>query len=180
MTKPNENERRILAEGRFVRMVEDGGWEWAERVKVAGVVAVAAVTPDRKLVLTEQYRRPVAARVVDLPAGLAGDVAGAEDEPLLTAAQRELMEETGYESARWELVTEGPSSPGMTNEMITFFFARSARRLGPGGGDGSEDIEVHVVPLDSLRPWLETKRAAGVLIDPKAYAGAYLAHCLLP
>lgn len=175
MTQPREDKRRILAEGRFVRMVKEGGWEWAERVRVAGVVAVAPVTPDNRLVLTEQYRRPVDARVIDLPAGLAGDVAGAEDEPLLVAARRELMEETGYESDRWELLTEGPTSPGMTNEMITFFLARNAQRTGSGGGDGSEDIEVHAVPLDTLHPWLEAKRAAGVLIDPKAYAGAYFA-----
>ncbi len=175
MQPQNDSTRRILAEGRFVRMVEDDGWEWAERVKVAGVVAVAAVTPDRKLVLTEQYRRPVGARVVDLPAGLAGDVAGAEDEPLLEAARRELMEETGYESDRWELVTEGPTSPGMTTEILTFFLARQARQAGPGGGDGSEDIEVHSVDLDGLHPWLEGKRRAGVLIDPKVYAGAYFA-----
>ncbi len=175
---PDNSDRRVLAEGRHVRLVEAGGWEWAERVRVSGVVAIVAVTAEDKLILTEQYRRPIAARVLDLPAGLAGDAAGAENESLLTAAQRELLEETGYESAQWELMTEGPSSPGMTDEMLTFYLARNAERTGPGGGDASEQIDVHLVPLEQLHPWLESKRGAGIAIDPKVYSGAYFASCV--
>lgn len=177
MTPSGTNHRRVLAEGRYVRLVEQAGWEWAERVRVSGVVAVVAVTPDGRLVLTEQYRPAVETRVLDLPAGLAGDLAGAEDESLLVAARRELMEETGYESDRWKLLTEGPSSPGMTNEMLTFFLALNAEQTGPGGGDASETIDVHVVPLKQLHPWLEAQRGAGILIDPKVYVGAYFASC---
>ena len=175
MNPSDPNARRVLAEGRHVRLVECAGWEWAERVRVSGVVAIAAVTADQHLVLTEQYRRPVDARVLDLPAGLAGDVAGAEDELLLAAARRELMEETGYESACWHFLTEGPSSPGMTNEVLTFYLAQDASRTGPGGGDASESIDVHLVALSHLHPWLEARRGAGVLIDPKVYVGAYFA-----
>ncbi|MDY0167174.1 MAG: NUDIX hydrolase [Thermoguttaceae bacterium] len=175
MTPSGTNHRRVLAEGRHVRLVEQAGWEWAERVRVSGVVAVAAVTPDGQLVLTEQYRPPVETRVLDLPAGLAGDLAGAENESLLVAARRELMEETGYESDQWRHLSEGPTSPGMTNEMVAFYLALYAERTGPGGGDASETIDVHVVPLKQLHPWLESRRGAGVLIDPKVYVGAYFA-----
>ncbi len=171
-------DRRVLAEGRHVRLVELAGWEWAERARGSGVVAIVAVTTGRELVLTEQYRHPVSARVLDLPAGLVGDVAGSEDESRVLAARRELLEETGYESNQWELVTEGPSSPGMTNEVLTFYLARDATRVAAGGGDASEDIDVHVVPLTRLHRWLESRRAAGVLVDLKTYVGAFFAHGL--
>lgn len=174
--QPENADRRILAEGRHVRLVERAGWEWAERARGSGVVAIAAVTSDGALVLTEQFRRPVNASVVDLPAGLVGDVIGSEDESRLLAARRELLEETGYESDQWELVTEGPSSPGMTNEMLTFYVAQDAKRVAAGGGDASEDIDVHLVPLEQLHRWLEARRAAGVLVDPKTYVGAFFAQ----
>ena len=174
--QPENADQRVLAEGRHVRLVERAGWEWAERARGSGVVTIAAVTSDGELVLTEQFRRPVDARVVDLPAGLVGDVDGSEDESRLVAARRELLEETGYESDQWELVTEGPSSPGMTNEVLTFYLARNVKRVANGGGDASEDIDVHIVPLKRLHRWLEARRTVGILVDPKAYVGAFFAR----
>ncbi len=90
--------------------------------------------------------------------------------------RRELLEETGYEAVRLELLDEGPTSAGLTNEVLTFFLARSCRRVADGGGDETEDIEVHVVPLDQADAWLEGKRAGGVLLDPQIYAAMYLAQ----
>ncbi len=174
----NENspcQREILAEGNFVRLVRRAGWEWAERTNNSGVVAIVAITEEAEIVLTEQYRRPLDARVLDLPMGLAGDVRGAEGEEFREAAQRELLEETGYEADRLEFLLEGPTSAGMTNEAVTFFLAQSVRRVGDGGGDETEDIDVHVVSLDQADVWLKQKRAEGVLLDPKIYAAMHFA-----
>ncbi len=171
-----KSEKQILKEGRFVRLVRRNGWEWAERINSSGVVAIVAITNNNQIVLTEQYRRPVDARVLDLPMGLSGDLHGAEGEGLCEAARRELLEETGYEAARLEFLLEGPSSAGLTSEVLTFFLARHVRRVGAGGGDATEDIEVHVVPLDQAHVWLERKRAAGILLDPKIYAGIHFAR----
>src|SRR5690606_33221547 len=85
--------REIMAEGRFLRMVREDGWEWVQRTRISGVVVVAAVTPEGKVLLVEQHRPPVGGRVLEMPAGLAGDIAGQEDEALETAARRELEEE---------------------------------------------------------------------------------------
>ncbi len=170
-----ESQRQVLSEGSFVRLVRRNGWEWAERTNNSGVVAIVAITEDAQIVLTEQYRRPLDARVLDLPMGLAGDVQGAEDEDFRKAARRELLEETGYVADRLEFLLEGPTSAGMTNEMLTFFLAQDVRRVGDGGGDETEDIDVHVVALDQADAWLKRKRASGILLDPKIYAAIHFA-----
>ena len=67
---------RVLAEGKFTRLVATGHWEWVERVNVSGGVVILPITEDRQLVLVQQYRIPVHAPVLELPAGLAGDIPG--------------------------------------------------------------------------------------------------------
>jgi ADP-ribose pyrophosphatase len=166
---------QLLAEGRFVRLVRRGNWEWAERTNTREAVVIVAVTGDRRLVLVEQYRVPLDVGVIELPAGLSGDEPGTQHEGLLEAARRELLEETGYESSRWSELVEGPSSAGLTTETYTMFLAQNATKTGPGGGDHSEDIEVYAVPLDQVETWLDAKRRHGVAVDPRIYAGVYFA-----
>ena len=108
--------------------------------------------------LTEQYRLPVNARVINLPAGLAGDDPQAAHQELADAARRELLEETGCEGPTMEYLAEGPTSAGLSNEIITFFLALDVHQVGPGGGDDKKDIDVYLVPLDEVDAWLETKR----------------------
>lgn len=168
-------DKTILCEGRHLRLVKRGHWEFVERTLASGVVVIVAVTQENKIVLTEQFRVPLGKRVIELPAGLAGDVAGDESESLSTAARRELLEETGYEAKEMILLTEGPPSAGLTSETVTFFWAKDLRRVSEGGGDAGEDIQVHEVELSKVRGWLEEQLKAGVMIDPKVYAGLYFA-----
>ncbi|HVW02714.1 MAG TPA: NUDIX hydrolase [Planctomycetaceae bacterium] len=165
----------VLAEGKHLRLVKRAGWEYAERTKVSGVVVIVARTDADELVLIEQLRPVIGERIIELPAGLAGDSASTSDEPLKNAVQRELFEETGYEAKRIELLTEGPSSAGLTNEILSFFLATGLTRTGDGGGDEAEDIQVHVVPLAETGAWLAAQHKRGKMIDPKVWAGLYFA-----
>jgi ADP-ribose pyrophosphatase len=164
---------RVLAEGKFTRLVAQGHWEWVQRVNVSGGVVVLPITADRQVVLVRQYRIPLHATVLELPAGLAGDNPGAAGEALIEAARRELLEETGYAASRWQWLLEGPSSAGLTNESFHLFLAQDARKVAPGGGDASEQIEVIVTPLEGIDAWLAAERRAGLVIDPKIYTGLY-------
>jgi ADP-ribose pyrophosphatase len=165
---------RVLHEGRYLRLVDEGGWEYVTRHAVSGIVVLVAITPARELVLVEQLRRAVHGRVIELPAGLVGDTADRSDESLASAAHRELVEETGFEAREVRELVAGPIAVGVSDEIVTFFEARDLRRVGPGGGDATEDITVHVVPLSELRPFLAAKRADGFFVDPKIFAGLYL------
>ena len=169
-----QGEPQILAEGKYLRFVNENGWEYVVRPHSTGVVVIVAITADRRLILVEQYRVAVHARVIELPAGLVGDTVAARGEPLATAARRELIEETGYEAARMTELADGPIAVGLGSEVVTFFQAADLRRVGPGGGDDTEDIVVHEVALADLPAWLAEKRRAGLLVDPKLYAGLYL------
>lgn len=162
-----------LHAGRYLSLVRRGRWEFATRHGATGVVGLIAVTDDAKMLLVEQLRPPLGKRVLELPAGLSGDIAGEEAESLVTAAQRELLEETGYEAQEVRLLTEGPSSAGLTDEMISFFLMTGLTKTGEGGGDASEDIIVHEVPLTAMPGWLEEHRQAGWAIDPKIYVGLF-------
>jgi len=162
---------RILAEGDYLRLIRRGGWEYAERSNARCAVIIVAVTPDDCLLLVEQFRIPIMAPAIEMPAGLVGDIDG--DERIEDAAIRELEEETGWRAERVELLMQGPTSAGMSNEIIAFARASGLSRVGPGGGDDSEDIIVHEVPRAEAAAWLCRKAAEGYAIDPKLYAGLY-------
>lgn len=159
-------------QGRYLSLIERDNWEFVTRPNAHAVVVLAAVTPREEIVLVEQFRRPVNARVIELPAGLVGDH-GDPEEPVLDAAGRELVEETGFEAASLKLLMECPTSSGMTDEIISFVLARGLHRVGPGGGDDSEDIETHLVPLSEVDTWLQQKQDAGMPLDPKIFAALY-------
>jgi ADP-ribose pyrophosphatase len=171
---------RVVAQGRYLTFVDDAGWEYVTRHRVTGIVVLVALTPARELVLVEQHRPAVRGRVVELPAGLVGDIAGQETESLQTAAHRELVEETGFAAREMVELARGPIAVGVSDEVVTFFEARDLTRVGEGGGDDSEDITVHVVPLTELATFLAGKRAAGLAVDPKIYAGLYLVGANVP
>ena len=153
-------------EGKHVILLSEGEWEFVERKTAKEAVAIVAVTDDGRLILTEQFRLPVNARVIDLPAGLIEEF-GAEE-----TARRELKEETGFTCNRVDLLATAPTSPGITSEIVHFYRARELRRQGKGGGVGGEEITVHDVPLRDVDRWLRSK---AVLVDTKVWAGLYFA-----
>src|SRR3954466_616136 len=139
----DERKPRVIAKGRWLTFIDDAGWEYVTRPNVTGIVVIVAVTADQRLVLVEQYRPAVQQRVIELPAGLVGDVDGRQTESLADAAARELDEETGYRAAEMVPLFEGPVAVGVSDETVAFFEARGLARVGAGGGDATGAIGVH-------------------------------------
>lgn len=163
-----------LHEGRWLTMKQRGSWEFVERNNPGGAVIIIAVTPEDKILFVEQFRVPIMQRTIEMPAGLVGDLEGHDDEDPLLAAGRELEEETGYASEHVRFLHAGPSSAGMSTEMMAFVRARNLHKVGPGGGDDSEDITVHEVDRKQAGAWLVDKARQGFSIDPKLFAGLWL------
>lgn len=162
-----------LCEGRWLSLRKRGRWEYAERNNPGGAVIILALTPDDCVLFVEQYRVSILKNTIEMPAGLVGDLADQSDESALLAAQRELEEETGYRCGRVEFIHEGPSSSGMSTEMIAFVRAWDLVKVGTGGGDETENIVVHEVPRRGAGRWLFERAVEGYSIDPKLFAGLW-------
>jgi ADP-ribose pyrophosphatase len=107
-----------------------------------------------------------------MPAGLVGDIDAGES--ILLAAERELLEETGWRAGKLELLMTGPTSAGMSTEQVAFVRATRLVREHQGGGDDSEDIIVHEVAIAEAPRWLAARMAEGYGIDAKLWAGLWL------
>ena len=169
MTHPDD---KILHETPYLNLIQRGKWFLARRPNSSAVICIAAVT-EEGLLLVEQYRPAVQCNTIECPAGLAGDISGQENEAIVEAAKRELLEETGYVAEEWEEVMPMPSSAGMTDELVTMFRAKNLTRLHEGGGDETEEITVHEVPLNTVRDWLFDQHASGKLVDARVFAALY-------
>lgn len=157
--------RTVEWEGKYIRIVQDGRWEYVERC--GGVHAVVILAEhEGRVVLIEQARVPLGNRkCIELPAGLVGD-----EDPNATVedtAIKELEEETGFTATGIEVIGEFFSSPGMVSEGFTLVRANGLSRIGDGGGNEHEEIEVHMVPRSEIPAFIERKRAEGSAIDTK-------------
>jgi 8-oxo-dGDP phosphatase len=120
-----------LARGSLLRIRTDtvrmpgGGTADREIVEHPGAVAVLGLDESGRVLMIRQYRHPVGRLLWEIPAGLR-DKPG---EPLLAAAERELLEETGYRAAGWRVLGDFFTSPGFSTERIRIFLATGLTRV---------------------------------------------------
>ena len=172
--KINKKARKeIIHEGKFLRFVRRGEWEYVERNNCSAIVIIVAMTDEKRVLFVEQYRPPVERRAIEFPAGLVNDRGQRRPESILTAARRELLEETGYKAGKMTKLLDGPVSSGSSSDMVTILHAQNLEKVSRGGGDEFESIIVHEVPLDETDRWLAKMRRKKYLIEPKIYTGLY-------
>ena len=177
--------KKTLWSGKFLRAVlieytvrcnssncfEKRNWEAFERTNCDGIIGIVPVTDAGEVILIRQFRPPVNGYVVELPAGLVDPGESFED-----AVRRELIEETGYEAAEVQFLTEGPMSSGASAEILTVYAATGLKHVGIGTRDETEDIEVILTPLGRVDEKLEELRRAGDQVDLKVYGMIGLAR----
>ena len=145
-----------LPGGRFLRVrqdtvvMPDGGHAVRDLIEHPGAVAIAALDEAGRVLMIRQYRHAAGALLWELPAGLR-DVAG---EPLLQAAQRELLEETGHRAADWHVLADVLASPGCSSERVRIFLARGVTEVPAAEQDyvrtdEEASLQVAWVPLDA-------------------------------
>jgi ADP-ribose pyrophosphatase len=155
---------QLMWEGKFVRALKRDKWEYASRANDINAVVILAEY-EGKVILIDQPRVAPDCRCIELPAGLVGD-----QDPNATVestAVKELEEETGFTADGVERLGDFLASPGMLSEAFTLVRAHGVRKIGDGGGDENEDINVHLVPRAEIPNFVEQKRAEGFGVDVK-------------
>lgn len=109
-------------------------------------VNVIALTPDREVVVVKQHRFGIDAPTLEIPGGMVDP----GEEPL-TAAVRELREETGFEAERWTPMGAVAPNPAFLNNRCHHFLAEGCRPTTEQRQDPGEDIVVGTMPLDAMR-----------------------------
>jgi 8-oxo-dGTP pyrophosphatase MutT (NUDIX family) len=107
---------------------------------------VVALTPDNQVVMERQYRHGIQKVLLELPGGVIDD----SDASPLEAARRELLEETGYTSEKFIQVGKVYPNPANQVNSIHYYLALDAYKSAPQHLDGTEEIEVELLPLDDL------------------------------
>lgn len=108
-------------------------------------VNVIAIDREGRFVMVEQYRHGLQEVFTELVAGVAE-----EGENPLEAAQRELLEETGYAGGTWRLNTVLSANPGSQNNLSYSFIATGVERVAEQHLDETEDVAVRLLSRDEV------------------------------
>lgn len=121
--------------------------EWTDH---CGAVAIMAVDEQFRVGVIDQYRHPVAMRLIEPPAGIL-DIPG---ENPLDAAKRELAEEAGLAAENWAVLVDFYTSPGGSAEAIRVYLATELSQVPRPAGfqvkDEEAQMSLHWVDLDDL------------------------------
>jgi ADP-ribose pyrophosphatase len=134
----------------------DGGQATREIVRHPGAVCVLARIGERILVV-EQYRKALGRNLVEIPAG---KLERGEDP--LSAAERELQEETGYTAGRMEKLASFYSAPGFCDELLHLYLAEDLQ-AGDAHLDEDEFLECGAVTMEEAKGLI----ARGGIADAK-------------
>jgi ADP-ribose pyrophosphatase len=138
-------------------------------VRHTGSVVIMPVDESRaepRVLLVRQYRHAAQQYLWELCAGRIDRGQNEKRENELTAAKRELLEETGFTAARWKRILTFYASPGFVAETMSIYLATGLR---PGIAQPEEDevIETKFFPLSTATRMV----MAGHVHDGKTISG---------
>ena len=122
-------------------------------------VNVIALTEDGHLVMERQYRHALGNTCYELPCGVME-----KGETPLQAAQRELLEETGYAGGQWEEWMVLSPNPATSTNLAHSFVARGVKKVSGQNLDATEDIEVYLLEQEYVKELLENNQILQALM----------------
>jgi len=128
-------------------------------------VNVLAVTPDRQLVMVEQYRPGSNTVELEIPGGMMDP---GETDPVATAA-RELREETGYEGENARLLGRIWSNPAILSNRTFTVLIENCRLKHEVKFDGGEDLETRLTPMANIPKLVASEKIGHPLVVVALY-----------
>ncbi|MBO4217159.1 MAG: NUDIX hydrolase [Clostridia bacterium] len=126
-------------------ILPDGKPSAREYIRHVGAVCIVPMTGDGRVIAERQFRYPVGEVMTEIPAGKLDG----KEENRLSAAKRELREETGFTADEWTFLGDYYPSPAYSDERISMYLARGLHS-GERKLDEDEFLNVMTVPLNSL------------------------------
>lgn len=153
MNQPPVAPTTLLQTSRFTvvevsRIARDGSLRQRAVVRHPGAVTILPLLDDQRVCLIRNYRVSVNQTLIELPAGTLDP----EEDPA-EAAQRELLEETGYRAASWRHLHSFFLSPGILDERMHLYLATDLTP-GPTALELGEEIETLLTPWDEAIRWI--------------------------
>ena len=148
----------------------NGNQSVRELLRHVGAVCVVPVTDDGRVVVERQYRYPIDQVITEIPAGKLDS----PDEDRLSAAQRELREETGFTADRWTDMGLYYPAAAYSDEKITMYLAQGLHK-GEQHLDEGEFLNVETVPIAGLVEDI----LSGKITDGKTQAAVLKAAMLI-
>ncbi len=109
-------------------------------------VNVIALTPERELVMIEQYRHGSDTVELEIPGGMMD----AEDASPDAAGIRELREETGYEGEKPRIIGQIFANPAIMSNTCFTLLVENCRLKHPVELDHAEDLATRLVPVSEI------------------------------
>lgn len=162
-------ETKPIFQGRVISLQVDtvklpnGELSTREIVKHPGAVAVLAIV-DGKMLVVEQYRKPMEKSQVEIPAGKLD----ANEDPV-EAARRELIEETGYTAGALKHVASFYTSPGFADEILHLYVAEDLVQ-GEMKLDEDEFLDCEAITLDEALQYIKENRISDAKTIMAVYA----------
>lgn len=144
-------ETREIYDGAILHVIRDtvtlpnGSLAHRELIRHVGAVAIVPLTEDNEVIVERQFRYPLGEVLTEIPAGKLDS----KDEDRLSAAQRELREETGITADEWIGMGDYIPTCAYSDERISLYLARGLH-FGEQKLDADEFLNIRKVPLETL------------------------------
>lgn len=143
----------------------NGGTATREIVRHPGAAAVLALI-DGKMLVVEQYRKPMEKFQIEIPAGKLD-----KGEDPMAAAGRELEEETGYRAGKLRPISAFYTSPGFADEKLFLYVAEDLVK-GESNPDEDEFLAVEAITFEEAQQYIKEERIS----DAKTILAIYAWH----
>ena len=134
-------------------------------------VNVIAITKDGQFVMERQYRHAARKISLELPCGVME-----EGETPLEAAQRELLEETGFGGGQWKKLMELSPNPSAMSNMTHCFLAIGVEKIAEQHLDETEELSVLFMTKEEVKRMLNENQICQALMVAPLYKYIYAAE----